>query len=221
MFDPYHKWLGIPPKDQPPNHYRLLGLQLFESDVEVIEAAANRQMAYVQQRAIGEHAAVSQKLLNELSAARVCLLNPKKKVDYDATLKPRQVQPDPPAAVLTSHTTSQPGFARPAGTSGSHQPPSIAWSGKPLPPKTALPHTPAATSRLDKALPPLSAPVSPLDEFLNETMPFDGNTAAVRLPEKKVKPVITLGTNFKRWLEAWNIERLRSSVTQVPRSTWA
>lgn len=23
-FDPYHKWLGIPPKDQPPNHYRLL-----------------------------------------------------------------------------------------------------------------------------------------------------------------------------------------------------
>lgn len=64
MFDPYYKWLGIPPKDQPPNHYRLLGLQLFEPDVEVIEAAANRQMAYVQQRATGEHAAVSQKLLN-------------------------------------------------------------------------------------------------------------------------------------------------------------
>jgi hypothetical protein len=28
--DPYDEWLGIPPKDQPPNHYRLLGLELFE-----------------------------------------------------------------------------------------------------------------------------------------------------------------------------------------------
>ena len=39
-FDPYHKWLGIPPKDQPPNHYRLLGIELFESDPEVIDMAA-------------------------------------------------------------------------------------------------------------------------------------------------------------------------------------
>ncbi len=29
-FDPYHKWLGIPPDEQPANHYRLLGLELFE-----------------------------------------------------------------------------------------------------------------------------------------------------------------------------------------------
>ncbi|HQU45105.1 MAG TPA: hypothetical protein PK867_19985 [Pirellulales bacterium] len=38
-FDPYHKWLGIPPKDQPPNHYRLLGIELFEEDLEVIDLA--------------------------------------------------------------------------------------------------------------------------------------------------------------------------------------
>jgi hypothetical protein len=25
-FDPYHVWLGIPPHEQPPNHYRLLGI---------------------------------------------------------------------------------------------------------------------------------------------------------------------------------------------------
>ena len=93
MFDAYYKWLGIPPKDQPPDHYRLLGLQLFESDVDVIEAAANRQMAYVQQRATGEHAAISQKLLNELSAARVCLLDSKKKVAYDAKLKTKANSP--------------------------------------------------------------------------------------------------------------------------------
>ena len=38
--DPYHKWLGISPKDQPPDHYRLLGIDRFESDPEVISSAA-------------------------------------------------------------------------------------------------------------------------------------------------------------------------------------
>ncbi len=35
--------LGSRPKDQPPNHYRLLGLEAFESDPEVIESAADQQ----------------------------------------------------------------------------------------------------------------------------------------------------------------------------------
>ena len=87
MFDPYHKWLGIPPKDQPPNYYRLLAIDAFESDPEVIDAAANRQMAYVQQRATGEHIAESQKLLNELAVARLCLLDKKKKAAYDLQLR--------------------------------------------------------------------------------------------------------------------------------------
>jgi hypothetical protein len=87
MFDPYHKWLGIPPKDQPPNYYRLLAIDPFESDPEVIDAAANRQMAYIQQRATGEHTAESQKLLNELAAARLCLLDQKKKAQYDLQLR--------------------------------------------------------------------------------------------------------------------------------------
>ena len=42
--DRYHKWLGIPPHEQPANHYRLLGIALFESDADVIEAAAVRQI---------------------------------------------------------------------------------------------------------------------------------------------------------------------------------
>jgi hypothetical protein len=36
VFDPYHKWLGILPKDQPPHHYRLLAIEPFESDPDVI-----------------------------------------------------------------------------------------------------------------------------------------------------------------------------------------
>jgi hypothetical protein len=108
MFDPYHKWLGIPPKDQPPNHYRLLGVDLFESDPDVIDAAANKQMAYLQGCAIGPQVALSQKLLNEVAAARLCLLDPKKKAAYDALLK-RQVEL--PSHPVTSHFFTQPKVA--------------------------------------------------------------------------------------------------------------
>lgn len=86
-FDAYHKWLGIPPKDQPPHHYRLLGLEMFESDTDVIESAANQRMSYLQDLAIGERVADSQKLLNEVARARRILLNPAEREAYDATLR--------------------------------------------------------------------------------------------------------------------------------------
>ncbi len=72
-FNPYHEWLGIPPGDQPPNHYRLLGIDPFESDLKVIEAAADRQMALVRTFQLGPNSQLSQRLLNELAAARVVL----------------------------------------------------------------------------------------------------------------------------------------------------
>src|SRR5262249_10266317 len=86
-FDPYHKWLGIPPKDQPPHHYRLLGLDLFEADPDVIEHAADQRMRHIRTMATGKHTARSQQILNEIAAARVCLLNPQQKGDYDARLQ--------------------------------------------------------------------------------------------------------------------------------------
>ena len=33
-FDPYYRWLGIPAEEQPPNHYRLLGIQDLETNLE-------------------------------------------------------------------------------------------------------------------------------------------------------------------------------------------
>lgn len=90
MFDPYRKWLGILPKDQPPNHYRLLGVELFEDDLDVIEGAADRQMAFVRQYQSGEHASAAAKILNEVAAARLCLLKPATKVAYDKKLRQQQ-----------------------------------------------------------------------------------------------------------------------------------
>ncbi|HVA45466.1 MAG TPA: hypothetical protein VNH11_03695 [Pirellulales bacterium] len=85
-FDAYHKWLGIPPGEQPPNFYRLLGAAVYESDPDVIEAAADQRMAHVRTYQTGKHGAISQKLLNELAEARLTLLNPAKKAEYDARL---------------------------------------------------------------------------------------------------------------------------------------
>lgn len=86
-FDAYHKWLGIPPAEQPPNHYRLLGLTLFESDPDVILSAAEQRIAHVRTFQISDHAEASQRILNELAAARVCLLKPEEKAAYDTELR--------------------------------------------------------------------------------------------------------------------------------------
>ena len=88
-FDPYHKWLGIPPAEQPADHYRLLAIARFESDLDVIEGAADQRMGHLRTFQTGQHSALSQKLLNELSAARLCLLNPAKKAAYDEELRRR------------------------------------------------------------------------------------------------------------------------------------
>lgn len=114
-FDPYHKWLGISPKDQPPNHYRLLAIELFENDLDVIEGAADRQMAHVRTFQTGQNSAASQRILNELSAAKLCLLDPKKKAEYDRQLREKieRVQ----AAAVTSS-----GVVAPGGTAGASAP---------------------------------------------------------------------------------------------------
>ena len=87
IFDPYHKWLGISPKDQPPNHYRLLAIDNFERDADVIASAADKQMGHIRSFQSGKFSQHSQKMLNEISAARICLLNAEKKAEYDRALR--------------------------------------------------------------------------------------------------------------------------------------
>ena len=92
-FDPYLEWLAIPPEEQPPHHYRLLGLREFEADPQLIQAAADRQMTYLQSCAAGEHVVDSQRLLNAVAAARSCLLNPQRKAAYDRRLRAELAAP--------------------------------------------------------------------------------------------------------------------------------
>ena len=86
-FDPYRAWLGIPPEEQPPNYYRLLGVQPLEEDPEVIGAAADRRVGNLHAVQTGEHAELARGLLGEIAYAKACLLNPSRKAAYDKGLR--------------------------------------------------------------------------------------------------------------------------------------
>lgn len=109
-FDAYQKWLGIQPKDQPPNHYRLLGIELFEDDADTIDNAAEQRMGHVRKFQMGSRSALSQQILNELAAARICLLNADKKrcVDEQLQRELQRGQTPVPAAVLPPTTQVAP-----------------------------------------------------------------------------------------------------------------
>ena len=86
-FDPYESWLGIPPDRRPPTHYDLLGLAPYESDPATIEQAALRRMGKVRQYQIGPHSDLSQEILAELARARLILMDPDRRAEYDAKLQ--------------------------------------------------------------------------------------------------------------------------------------
>src|SRR5262245_44075820 len=86
MFDPYHKWLGIPKDQRPPTYYQLLGIGFGESDKEVIEEAIIRQTTYLRGYQTGPHAADCTRLLNEIAQAGTVLANPAKREEYYAKL---------------------------------------------------------------------------------------------------------------------------------------
>ena len=86
-FDPYQQWLGISPQERPANHYRLLGIETFESDPAVIAAAADRRMQAIRRHQTGPRGAATQQILNELSAAKVCLLDTAARAAYDEMLR--------------------------------------------------------------------------------------------------------------------------------------
>ena len=92
-FDPYYAWLGIPSSEQPPHHYRLLGVAPLEANPQVIHAAAERQLQSLRMQGAGPYLPLAQQLSAEVAAARQCLLTPPAKAAYDAQLAPRLGRP--------------------------------------------------------------------------------------------------------------------------------
>ena len=119
MFDPYRKWLGIPEDQRPPTHYQLLGIAPDEQDIDVIETAVLRQSAFVRNFQSGQHADEATQILNEIAAARMCLLDRQKRAKYDAEL--RKKQPGKPASSSSARHSD---LDIPVATTPVAQPPS-------------------------------------------------------------------------------------------------
>ncbi len=84
-FCAYLTWFGLNTKA--PNHYELLGLKPLESNVDAIESCAEQRMTFLQTASAGEHGREATRLLNEVSAARICLLNDESKAAYDRGIR--------------------------------------------------------------------------------------------------------------------------------------
>ena len=79
---------------------------VFEEDADVISLAADQRMHFLRSFQTGERAKLSQKLLNEISSARVCLLDEAKKATYDTALK-QQIEGEKTAASLPAATSPE------------------------------------------------------------------------------------------------------------------
>lgn len=94
-FDPYHRWLGIPPDQRPPTLFQLLGISPQENDREVIREAAIRQSSHLRAYQNGPHGALCSRLLNEIAQAQRILVDPAKRKQYQAQLGRTAVAPRP------------------------------------------------------------------------------------------------------------------------------
>ncbi|MEX2558897.1 MAG: hypothetical protein WD403_03235 [Pirellulales bacterium] len=175
MFDPYRKWLGIPQDSRPPTHYQLLGISPDENDREVIHAAVVRQSAYVRNFQGGQYAEEATRILNEIAAAQLCLLNPARRAEYDAALK------------------KAPGLSP---TSASRLPP-LTQPSRPAP----LPGVPA---RPAVSIPPGQRPPGPANRgsALGHPAPGPGEELFEAFPQPAVHEAVRLGQDGRGRLPA-------------------
>ena len=160
-FDPYAEWLDIRGRGRPPDHYALLGLPRSQSDPKVIAEAADVRMARVRKIRPGKHLPDWGRLLDQLGAAKVCLLDPASKAAYDASLPaegpahPPAPQSSAPAGTHPAALAEPPAMGVPSPKHDEPQPPA---------PYPTRPHDPTG-----KDTPP-PAPASPAVPI--ETTPF-------------------------------------------------
>lgn len=145
MFDPYRKWLGIPEDLRPPTYYQLLGISPGEKDLDVIEAAVLRQSAFVRNFQTGSHAEDATRILNEIAAARLCLVDKAKRAKYDAELR-KQSAPARPSHSSARHSDLAIDVTAPAAKPA----PAVGHVAQPI----SAPAMHDSTVDLDRLLPP-------------------------------------------------------------------
>src|SRR5918911_87498 len=122
-------WLGIPPDQWPPDHYRLLGLPPGEPDPNLIEQRVHERLDAVRRYQM-MHPEQATEAMNRLAQAFVCLTEPASKRLYDDALlgaRPAGAPPPEPEPLLESRDPLAWLYAPPP-------PPPAARAGRPHPP---------------------------------------------------------------------------------------
>ncbi|HJT33975.1 MAG TPA: hypothetical protein VJ783_18160 [Pirellulales bacterium] len=146
-FDPYREWLAITSGGESHNYYELLGVRPLESDIGKINEAFRRQSDRLAPHLSGAQAAMAQRLMTELTEARMTLLTPTTKRNYDQALAGgRSAMADQPMAAA---------------------PKSARWRGSPAPenddallPPTAIPASANASATPIQAAASGAAPLA-------------------------------------------------------------
>ncbi len=149
QFDPYREWLGLDVGTERPSHYQLLGLAEFESDTAAIAAAADVRMKEVRQYQTGPRGRFTQKILNELASAKLCLLDARTKKTYDAFLQGQRaacVVAAPIMSLATSYLAEPPIAPPPTASPPTVAPPPVTSPKAPPPAKYSERSTQEAAS---------------------------------------------------------------------------
>lgn len=157
-FNPYREWLGL--QVVQPNHYELLSLPIYEPDIEAVALAADRAATRVRSFRPGANAAAWSRLLDEIHAAKECLLSDNDKIDYDRRLRSGDVAAASPAPAPPGRETKASGYVPddryppgmgPAGASAKHEP----TASVPKNPELVTPASPTS---------PVSSPASSIPQ---------------------------------------------------------
>ncbi|HEY7428946.1 MAG TPA: hypothetical protein VH682_32245 [Gemmataceae bacterium] len=167
-YDLICSWLGLPPGEWPPDHYRLLGLAAGESRAELIEQRVHERLDTVRRYQM-MHPEQATEAMNRLAQAFVCLTEAASKTAYDAQLGISASPAPPPQAETLDWLSSAPPVALPV------EPASVgADKAGPAPmavPSIPPPLPPAATLNYASTVPPPVRQPPPLPPVLGETEP--------------------------------------------------
>ena len=201
-FNPYQQWLAIEAADQPPNHYVLLGIPLYEYDLQAIATAAGAQMAKIRKIRPGAQLPEWQRMLDELAAAKNCLSDSAAKAAYDQALRQQLAQSGNGSAAHGASSSHESTNRAPAADDvfqpGKNLlPPTRAAASKPsekpasaneLPSTSLNPMPPGRTAKLADAPAAASLQAPPNSGGLNPMPPSPHTSSAPATPSAPQNP---------------------------------
>jgi hypothetical protein len=191
-------WLGLPPGEWPPDHYRLLGLTPGESDAALIEQRVHERLDSVRGYQM-MHPEQATEAMNRLAQAFVCLTDPVSKKAYDTALlgeapptaQATAVAPRPEAVDELDWLYSDPPAARtepPLPAVSSAPPAALPDLPLPLPATKLDTRTPPPPLRQPPPLPPLPPPLIVTEVPVREDEP-PAATPVAAVPPPPAEPV--------------------------------